>query len=99
MKPKAGHDYLATGAHFAAESSANANMNDCTTDDFTKPTEALVFKTHKEIKGAFLTFQKDADQIQPGLKDKLGYTGAAGVGRSSRATRAGRKSYSAAARR
>jgi hypothetical protein len=24
-------------------------------------------KTHEEIKGAFLTFQKDADQIYPGL--------------------------------
>merc|ERR1712008_666705 len=32
-------------------------------------------KTHEEIKGAFLTFQKDADQIYPGWKEKLGYTG------------------------
>merc|ERR1712054_545736 len=31
-------------------------------------------KTHEEIKGAFLTFQKDADQIYPGWKEKLGYT-------------------------
>ena len=33
-------------------------------------------KTHEEIKGAFLTFHKDADQIFPGWKEKLGYTGA-----------------------
>jgi hypothetical protein len=33
-------------------------------------------KTHEEIKGAFLTFQKNADQIYPGWKEKLGYTGA-----------------------
>ena len=26
-------------------------------------------KTHEEIKGAFLTFQKDADQIYPGWKE------------------------------
>merc|ERR1711877_79815 len=36
-------------------------------------------KTHEEIKGAFLTFQKDADQIYPGWKEKLGYTGEASV--------------------
>jgi hypothetical protein len=28
-------------------------------------------KTHEEIKGAFLTFQKDADQIYPGLDFEL----------------------------
>ena len=30
--------------------------------------------THEELKGAFLTFQKDSDQIYPGWKEKLGYT-------------------------
>ena len=35
--------------------------------------------THEEIKGAFLTFQKDADQIYPGWKEKLGYTGKSSV--------------------
>merc|ERR1712107_812300 len=34
---------------------------------------------HEEIKGAFLTFQKDADQIYPGWKEKLGYTGESSV--------------------
>ena len=32
-------------------------------------------RTYEEIKGAFLTFQKDADQIYPGWKEQLGYTG------------------------
>ena len=36
-------------------------------------------KTHEEIKGAFLTFQKDADQIYPGWKEILGYTGESSV--------------------
>merc|ERR1711870_100337 len=36
-------------------------------------------KTHEELKGAFLTFQKDADQIYPGWKEKLGYTGKSSV--------------------
>merc|ERR1712232_1520062 len=30
-------------------------------------------------KGAFLTFQKDADQIYPGWKEQLGYTGESSV--------------------
>ncbi|CAE7020502.1 rbcL, partial [Symbiodinium microadriaticum] len=41
MKPKAGYDYLATAAHFAAESSTGTNVNVCTTDDFTKSVDAL----------------------------------------------------------
>lgn len=36
-------------------------------------------KTHEELKGAFLTFQKDADQIFPGWKEQLGYTGESSV--------------------
>merc|ERR1712190_173975 len=36
-------------------------------------------KTHEEMKGAFLTFQKDADQIYPGWKEQLGYTGESSV--------------------
>jgi ribulose-bisphosphate carboxylase large chain len=43
MKPKAGYDYLATAAHFAAESSTGTNVNVCTTDDFTKTVDALVY--------------------------------------------------------
>merc|ERR1719499_686596 len=43
MKPKAGYDYLATAAHFAAESSTGTNVNVYTTDDFTKSVDALVY--------------------------------------------------------
>merc|ERR1712216_221590 len=43
MRPKAGYDYPATCAHFAAESSTGTNVNVCTTDDFTKTTDALVY--------------------------------------------------------
>ncbi|CAE7394080.1 rbcG, partial [Symbiodinium sp. CCMP2456] len=40
-------------------------------------------KTHEEIKGAFLTFPKEADEIYPGWKEKLGCTGVASVPASS----------------
>jgi ribulose-bisphosphate carboxylase large chain len=43
MKPKAGYDYLATAAHFAAESSTGTNVEVCTTDDYTKGVDALVY--------------------------------------------------------
>merc|ERR1712174_125538 len=36
-------------------------------------------KTHEEMKGAFLTFQKDSDQIYPGWKEQPGYTGESSV--------------------
>ena len=39
----AGSDYLATAAHFAAESSTGTNVNVCTTDDVTKSVDALVY--------------------------------------------------------
>jgi len=43
MKPKQGYDYLATAAHFAAESSTGTNVEVCTTDDFTRGVDALVY--------------------------------------------------------
>ncbi|MFN3594359.1 MAG: ribulose-bisphosphate carboxylase [Thiobacillaceae bacterium] len=43
MKPKAGNGYLATAAHFAAESSTGTNVEVCTTDDFTRGVDALVY--------------------------------------------------------
>lgn len=43
MKPMAGHGYLATAAHFAAESSTGTNVEVSTTDDFTKGVDALVY--------------------------------------------------------
>ena len=44
MKPKAGHGYLETAAHFAAESSTGTNVEVVTTDDFTKSVDALVYE-------------------------------------------------------
>ncbi|MER5889777.1 ribulose-bisphosphate carboxylase [Streptomyces sp. NPDC001941] len=45
MRPKAGFgDYLSTAAHFAAESSTGTNVEVCTTDDFTRGVDALVYE-------------------------------------------------------
>jgi len=45
MKPKAGYgDFLATAAHFAAESSTGTNVEVSTTDDFTRGVDALVYE-------------------------------------------------------
>merc|ERR1719242_1130453 len=62
MKPKAGYDYLATAAHFAAESSTGTNVNVCTTDDFTKQVDALVYyidPENEEMKIAYPTMLFD----------------------------------------
>lgn len=48
MKPKPGYDYLATAAHFAAESSTGTNVSVSTTDDFTKSVDALVYEINIE---------------------------------------------------
>lgn len=42
MQPKRGA-YLAAAAHFAAESSTGTNVEVCTTDDFTRGVDALVY--------------------------------------------------------
>lgn len=44
MKPKAGYGYLEAAAHFAAESSTGTNVEVCTTDEFTKGVDALVYQ-------------------------------------------------------
>ncbi|MEO5373465.1 MAG: ribulose-bisphosphate carboxylase [Alphaproteobacteria bacterium] len=44
MKPRGEEDYLATAAHFAAESSTGTNVDVCTTDDFTRRVDALVYE-------------------------------------------------------
>ena len=62
MKPKAGYDYLATAAHFSAESSTGTNVNVCTTDDFTKTVDALVYyidPENEEMKIAYPTMLFD----------------------------------------
>ncbi|CAE8674687.1 unnamed protein product [Polarella glacialis] len=68
MKPKAGYDYLATAAHFAAESSTGTNVNVCTTDDFTKSVDALVYyidPDNEEMKIAYptLLFADDPNEM------------------------------------
>ncbi len=44
FRPKAGYEYLATAAHFAAESSTGTNVEVSTTDDFTRSVDALVYE-------------------------------------------------------
>ncbi|MCH5372403.1 MAG: ribulose-bisphosphate carboxylase, partial [Planctomycetes bacterium] len=48
MRPKAGHGYLETAAHFAAESSTGTNVDVSTTDDFTRGVDALVYEIDEE---------------------------------------------------
>lgn len=43
MKPKAGYEYVATAAHFAAESSTGTNVEVSTTDSFTRSVDAIVY--------------------------------------------------------
>ncbi|MFN7570764.1 MAG: ribulose-bisphosphate carboxylase [Betaproteobacteria bacterium] len=43
MKPKAGYGFVATCAHFAAESSTGTNVEVSTTDEFTKSVDAIVY--------------------------------------------------------
>lgn len=47
MKPKAGYGFLATAAHFAAESSTGTNVDVATTDDFTRGVDALVYHVNE----------------------------------------------------
>ncbi|MBI5120714.1 MAG: ribulose-bisphosphate carboxylase [Rhodospirillales bacterium] len=44
MRPKGGENYLSAAAHFAAESSTGTNVEVCTTDDFTRGVDALVYE-------------------------------------------------------
>ncbi|EGH00066.1 Ribulose bisphosphate carboxylase [gamma proteobacterium IMCC2047] len=48
MRPKTGFDFLATAAHFAAESSTGTNVEVCTTDDHTRSVDALVYHADKK---------------------------------------------------
>ncbi|MBI3222011.1 MAG: ribulose-bisphosphate carboxylase [Nitrosomonadales bacterium] len=43
MRPAAGYGYLEVAAHIAAESSTGTNVEVCTTDEFTKGVDALVY--------------------------------------------------------
>ncbi|HJW25387.1 MAG TPA: ribulose-bisphosphate carboxylase [Rhodocyclaceae bacterium] len=54
IKPKAGHDPVSTAAHFAAESSTGTNVEVCTTDDFTRTVDALVYEVSPLADGEYL---------------------------------------------
>jgi ribulose-bisphosphate carboxylase large chain len=47
MAPKDGLNYLEAAAHFAAESSTGTNVEVCTTDDFTRDVDALVYHVNE----------------------------------------------------
>jgi len=49
MQPKAGFGFLATAAHFAAESSTGTNVEVGTTDDFTRAVDALVYQIDEPL--------------------------------------------------
>ena len=49
MKPKEGFgDYVATAAHFAAESSTGTNVEVATTDAFTRGVDAIVYEVDEQ---------------------------------------------------
>lgn len=54
IKPKDGHDPVSTAAHFAAESSTGTNVEVCTTDDFTRTVDALVYEVTPRADGEYL---------------------------------------------
>ncbi|NCO86218.1 MAG: ribulose-bisphosphate carboxylase [Rhodobacterales bacterium] len=59
MRPKAGHGYLETAAHFAAESSTGTNVETSTTDDFTRGVDALVYEIDEERELMKIAFPVD----------------------------------------
>jgi ribulose-bisphosphate carboxylase large chain len=54
IKPKAGHEPVQCAAHFAAESSTGTNVEVCTTDDFTRGVDALVYEVTETGNGDYL---------------------------------------------
>eukprot|EP00974_Lingulodinium_polyedra_P072206 6988973-Lingulodinium_polyedra.AAC.1 len=68
MKPKAGHGYMATAAHFAAESSTDTSGNAGATNDFAKSADAFVYHIDpctERMKIAYPIMQSDCS-----LKDR-----------------------------
>lgn len=54
MKPQQGFGHMEVAAHFAAESSTGTNVEVCTTDDFTKGVDALVYELSETDSGDYL---------------------------------------------
>lgn len=59
FKPKAGHGFLESAAHFAAESSTGTNVEVSTTDDFTKGVDALVYFADEDSEEVRIAFPLD----------------------------------------
>ncbi len=59
MKPKTGYGYLEAAAHFAAESSTGTNVEVCTTDDFTKGLDALVYHIDEQTEDMRIAYPLD----------------------------------------
>jgi ribulose-bisphosphate carboxylase large chain len=59
MKPKGGLGYLEAAAHFAAESSTGTNVEVCTTDDFTKGVDALVYYIDEKTEDMRIAYPLD----------------------------------------
>jgi rod shape-determining protein MreB len=64
--------YLETAAHFAAESSTGTNVEVCTTDDFTKDLDAMVYEID-EAKFMFDFFKAQSLSIDLGTANTLIY--------------------------
>lgn len=54
ITPRAGYEPIYVAAHFAAESSTGTNVEVCTTDDFTKGVDALVYEVTERAGGEYL---------------------------------------------
>jgi len=59
MKPAAGYGFLEVAAHVAAESSTGTNVEVCTTDEFTKGVDALVYMIDDATEEARIAYPLD----------------------------------------
>ncbi|OQX46626.1 MAG: ribulose 1,5-bisphosphate carboxylase, partial [Candidatus Sedimenticola endophacoides] len=59
MKPAAGYGFLEVAAHFAAESSTGTNVEVCTTDDFTKGVDAIVYHIDEATEEMRIAYPND----------------------------------------
>ncbi len=59
MKPAAGYGFLEVAAHFAAESSTGTNVEVCTTDEFTKGVDAIVYHIDEATEEMRIAYPND----------------------------------------
>ena len=89
FKPAEGYGDVEVAAHFAAESSTGTNVEVCTTDDFTKGVDALVYEVTEIANGDYLmkiaypvelfdrnirAYVLDGDNIRHGMNSNLGFS-------------------------